>query len=90
MIWTHSTMARMNWNSARSYVGYESIGSQARDPETRKADYAWRRDNVRKRWPIKCKDCGHRSAVWKTSSELRAAKFKCSECGGKGYCPVRL
>lgn len=85
-----SKMTRLNWSSARSYGGYERYERPTRDNETRKADYAWRRDNVRKRWPIKCRDCGRRSAIWRTSSAMKGARFKCSECGGQGYCPVRM
>ena len=40
------------------------------------------RAKVKKRWPIRCRTCRHKAAVWMTENQLLAARFRCSKCGG--------
>jgi len=43
-------------------------------------DRAYHDARTKKRWPIRCRRCRHKAAVWMTKSQLDAARFKCSKC----------
>lgn len=36
---------------------------------------------TKKRWPIRCRSCRHKAAVWMTRNQLALARFRCSKCG---------
>jgi hypothetical protein len=38
---------------------------------------------AKKRWPIRCRACRHKSAVWMTKVSFDVATFCCSKCGSK-------
>lgn len=84
--------SRMNWNRAKIPRVYEiAQGERAGVNQVGyHADYRWRNRSVRKRWPIKCRACAKKSAVWMTRDDLYRSRFRCSACGGECYCPAVL
>lgn len=43
-------------------------------------DRAWHDARMNKRWPLRCRTCRHKAAVWMTRDQLAAARFRCSKC----------
>ena len=38
---------------------------------------------TKKRWPIRCRKCRHKAAVWMTRNQLNLSTFRCSKCNSR-------